>query len=256
MAAEAFMKKAAAEMKGEDQTGLIVFGKNSSIEISLRTDFDPPIMRSDVNSNDTNIYDALQLAIGKLPQNGKNKIILFTDGNENFQRSLDMAYLAGSLGIKIYPVRLATWFGQNEAFVKELKTPSHVALETPFEIRLIVISSTENKGELVLVRNEKIMDQRSIKLQPGINVLAFADALVEPGLYRYKAILNSSEDTFFQNNEGLSFTKGTKRSRILYLTEEGGSTKYVAETLNLQGLDIDHKPIRDIPGLYPWISRL
>jgi uncharacterized membrane protein len=248
LAAQVFIKKAFADMKSEDQAGLIVFGKHPSIEISLRKEFDSLIMRSDVNPNTTNIYEALQLAIGKLPQKGEKKIVLFSDGNENFQRSLDMAYLAGSLGIEIYPVRLATWFGQNEAFVKELKTPSHVALETPFEIRLIVISSTENKGELVLVRNEKILAQQAIALQAGINVLAFADTLVEPGLYQYKAILNSSEDTFFQNNEGISFTKGTKKSRILYLTDESGSSKYVAETLNVQGLDVDHKPIRDIPG--------
>ena len=111
LAAEAFMKKTAAEMKGGDQTGLIVFGKTSSLEISLRTDFDPPIIRSDVNSNHTNIYNALQLAIGKLSQEGTNKIVIFSDGNETLQHSLDMAYLAGSLGIEIYPVPLASWFG-------------------------------------------------------------------------------------------------------------------------------------------------
>ncbi|MGD2013387.1 MAG: vWA domain-containing protein, partial [Desulfobacterales bacterium] len=147
MAAEAFMKKTVAEMKGEDQAGLIVFGKRPSVELSLRTNFDPPTIRSDVNSNHTSIYNALQLAIGKLPQKGTNKIVIFTDGNETQQHSLDMAYLAGSLGIEIYPVPLASWFGTNEVYIKTLETPPHAALETPFEIRLVVISATENQGQ-------------------------------------------------------------------------------------------------------------
>jgi len=248
MAAEAFMKKTAAEMKSEDQTGLIVFGKIPSLEISLRTDFDPPIIRSDVNSNYTSIYNALQLAVGKLPQKGTSKIVIFSDGNETQQHSLDMAYLAGSLGIKIFPVPLASWFGTNEVYIKALETPPHVALETPFEIRLVVISSTENKSQLVLVRNDKILVQQSIELQAGINLLSFADTLAEPGLYLYKAILNSSEDTFFQNNEGLSFTKGTQKSGILYLTDESGGSKYLTQSLKVQGLDIDQKQIQDIGG--------
>ncbi len=248
MAAEAFVKKAAAKMKSEDQSGLVVFGKNASIEVSLRSDFEPPIIRSDVNSNYTNIYDALQLAIGRLSQEGNNKIVIFSDGNENLQHGLDMAYLAGSLGIEIYPVPLASWFGKKEAYIKAIETPPHVALETPFEIRLAVISSTENQAQLVLVRNDEIRVQRSIELQTGLNMLTFSDTLVESGLYLYKAILNSSEDTFFQNNEGLSFTRGTRKSEILYVTDESGGSKHLAQSLNVQGLDLDQKQINDIGG--------
>jgi uncharacterized membrane protein len=247
-AAEAFMKKAGTEMKNEDQAGLIVFGKHPSLEVSLRKEFDSLIMRSDVNPNYTNIYEALQLAIGKLPQRGKNKVVVFSDGNENIQRSMDMANLAGSLGIEIYPVPLVTWFDKNEAFIKALETPPYVALETPFEIRLVLISSTESQSEVVLVRNENLLARQSIELQAGINVLTFADTIVEPGLYLYRAVLNSADDTFFQNNEGLAFTRGTEKSRILYLTDESSKTKHLAEMLNAQGLAVDRKRIRDISG--------
>jgi uncharacterized membrane protein len=248
LAAEAFIEKAAAEKKSEDQTGVIVFGKHPSVEISLKKDFDPLIIRSAVNSNYTNIYSALRLAIGKLTQRGTNKIVLFSDGNENLQRSRDMAYLASSLRIEIYPVPLTSWFGKNEAFIKALQTPPEVALETPFEIRLLVISSMENQGQLVLVRDDKILVRQSVHLQTGMNLLTFGDKLTEPGLYLYKAILNSSEDTFFQNNEGLSFTRATHKSGILYLTDESGGSQYMVQALKVQGLDIDQKRISDVGG--------
>jgi uncharacterized membrane protein len=246
--AEKFIEQTASDMQSDDRAGLIVFGKQSSIELSLRTKFDGLNIKSIVNPHSTNIHDALQLAIGRLPQQGKNKIVVFSDGNENMQRSRDMAYLGRSLGIEIYPVPLATWFGKNEAFIKSLETPLNVALETPFEIRLVVISTVKNSGELVMVRNDNLIVQQPIDLNAGTNVFVFADTLSEPGLYLYKAVVNFSDDTFFQNNEGLSFTKGTRRSRILHLTDKDSSSNYLAAALRVQGLDIDLKHIKNIPG--------
>jgi uncharacterized membrane protein/Mg-chelatase subunit ChlD len=246
--AEAFIEQAVTGMQKEDQAGLIVFGKHPSLEVSMRTQLDALDIKSIVNPHNTNIHDALQLAIGRLPRPGKNKIVVFSDGNENLQRSRDMAYLAGSLGIEIYPVPLATWFGKNEAFVKSMQTPSDVALEMPFEIRLVVVSSVKNSGELVMVRNGNLLVQQPITLNAGTNLITLADTLSEPGLYLYKAVVNFSDDTFFQNNEGLSFTKGTRKARILYLTDKAPNSNHLIEALQAQGLDIDLKPIKNIPG--------
>jgi len=246
--AEKFIEQTASEMQSDDRAGLIVFGKHPSIELSLRTKLDALNIKSIINAHSTNIHDALQLAIGRLPQQGNNKIVVFSDGNENLQRARDMAYLGRSLGIEIYPVPLATWFGKNEAFVKSLETPLNVALETPFEIRLVVVSSVKNSGELVMVRDDNLLVQQPIELNAGTNVLTFADTLFEPGLYLYKAVVNFSDDTFFQNNEGLAFTKGTRRSRVLHLTDKDSTSNYLAAALRVQGLDIDLKHIKDIPG--------
>ena len=246
--AEAFIKKATAEMKIEDQAGVILFGKHPSIEISLQKKMGSLVMRSDVNPNYTNIHEALQLAIGKFPQKGKNKIVLLSDGNENLQESLDMAFLARSLGIEIYPVPLLGWFGNNEAFIEVLESPSQVALETPYELRLVVFSTTDNRGLLVLTRNDKLLAQQTLSLKSGVNVFTFADRLSDPGLYLYKAILNFDNDTYFQNNESLSFTRGSKKSRILYLSDKHERLKYLSEALKVQGLDLDIRQIKDIQG--------
>ena len=247
-AAEIFIRRTTREMEGEDQAGIIVFGKHPSMEFTLQKKIDSFVMRSDVNPNYTNIHDALQLAIGKLPAKKKNKIVVFSDGNENLRHSLDMAYLAGSLGIEIYAVPLTGWFGNNEAFIKTLETPSHVPLDTPFELRVVVYSSTENRGELVITKNDNLLVRQPTNLHAGINVLTFADMVTTSGLYLYKAIVNVSNDIFFQNNEGLSFTRGTKKSRILYLTDKSGDSKFLVEALKAQGLDLDLKHTKDIQG--------
>ncbi len=247
-AAEVFMQKVSAGMQAEDQAGLIIFGKHPSLEVPLRKNFNAPIIRSYVNANYTNIYGALQLAIGKFPQKGKNKIVLFSDGNENSGNSIQMAYLARSLGIEIYPVPLNSGFDKGEIFVNKLDTPSTVPLETPFEIRIVIMSSKDIQSELVLFRNEKLLVNRSVQLKPGKNVLTFVDQVFESGLYLYKAVINASEDIFFQNNTGLSFTRGTRKAQILYLTGENHISTPLVDTLKIQGLDLVHKNIKDLGG--------
>jgi uncharacterized membrane protein len=250
-----FIEETSATMQNEDHAGLIVFGKHPSLEVSLRNNLDTLNIKSIVNPNNSNIHDAVQLALGRLPQRGKNKIVVLSDGNENLYQSRDMAYLAGSLGVEIYPVPLSTWFGKNEAFVKSLETPADVALETPFEIRMVLVSSVGNSGELVMIKNGSLLAKQQIEISAGTNVITFADTLSEPGLYLYKAVVNFSDDTFFQNNEGLSLTKGTRKTRVLYLTDRNSKSTYLSDALRVQGLDIDMKHIKNIPGsLYGYID--
>ena len=245
-AAENFIQRSLTGRNENDQAGLIVFGKHPSLEISLRNDFELHSIQSDVNPNFTNIAEALQFAIGKLPQKGNNKIVLLSDGNENLHDALQTAHLAASLGVQVFPVPLASWFGDREVFIKALETPSTAPLETPYEIRIVIMSSHETQGELVLLKNDKLVKTQEVQLQPGKNVLTFADRLDESGLYLYKAVFNGPDDVFFQNNEGLSFTKGTEKSQILYLTGEDSASSPLVETLTLQGLQIVPKSLNEL----------
>ena len=80
--AMATMQRAAAGMRGEDRAGLIIFGEQPSLEIALKKDFEPLPIKSRVNTNFTNLYETLQLAIGKMPQEGTNRIVLFSEDLE------------------------------------------------------------------------------------------------------------------------------------------------------------------------------
>ena len=246
-AALEYIRTASLGIEDEDRAGVIIFGKHPSIEITLTNDFAPRAYKSQVNTNFTDIREALQLAIGKLPDEGKNRVVLFSDGNENIEDSTEMAYLASSLGVEIYPVPLISWFNKDEIFVDKLETPSTVPLETPFDIRLLITSTKENEGEIILLRNGGLMVNQRVGLQAGKNVFRFTDTLKDQGLYLYRAIINASQDSVSQNNEGLSFTQGTRRSRVLYLAGEDRELNPLPLALGEQGLDIVHKAIEDLP---------
>jgi len=243
-----FINQAKEGMGREDMAGLIVFGREPSLETALTQAFGFNGVRSQVNANFTSIYQAIQLAVGKLPRQGLNKIVLLTDGNQNLDDSIHMAHLAGSLGIEIYPIPLESWFEKNEVFFEELVTPPRIPLETPFNLRAVVRSTGAGPAGLILLKDGKLLSETEVNLSPGKNVFHFKDSVDKEGLYLYKAVINAPYDAVFQNNEGLSFTRGAERSRVLYLSEAGAGEVYPADALSAQGLDVVRKTPAEFPG--------
>jgi uncharacterized membrane protein len=120
--------------------------------------------------------------------------------------------------------------------VEELETPEQVALSTPFEVRAVIVSTRDTQGELVLLRNDQVLVTESVQIKPGKNVIRMKDELKEPGLFRYRVVLHSADDTLFQNNEGLAFVNGARKGNILYVAESKTGYAPLAQALTAQGL--------------------
>jgi Ca-activated chloride channel family protein len=240
-AAMTFMKKAVSGLGKEDRAGLILFGKEASMETELKNNFYPADFRSQIDPKATNIRDALQLAIGRFGESGKNRIVLFTDGNENRKDAREAAYLAKSLGIEIFPVPLTTWFQGKEVFMEKLESPPTAAPQTPFEIRAVLSSTYDGDGEVFLLRNGRLLMNQRVTFRAGKTTIRFKDMIKDPRLYLYQAVINSPLDGIFQNNQGLSFTQGTKKTQILYLTGYREKSSHLAEALRKHGFTVVHK---------------
>ena len=243
-----FIQQALTSMDEQDQAGLIAFGKQPSLELSLRNPFEFSDMQSDINPNFTNLADALQLAIGQFPSVGEKKIALFTDGNENIGEAKQRIALAASLGVQIWPVPVESWFGGHEVFVSDVAAPVAVPLETPYEISVEVTSSHDTEGELILLKNEALMSSETVRLHAGKNRFVVTDQLRESGLYLYKAILNCPNDLIFQNNEGMAFVKGEQKSQVLYVADASATPSPLFETLQMQGLAPIRKTLDELSG--------
>lgn len=247
-AIQGFIQQTLAGMDEQDQAGLIVFGKQPSLELSLRNPFEFSDLQSDINPNFTNLSDALQLAIGQFPAVGEKKIALFTDGNENIGEARQRAALAASLGVQILPVPVESWFGSREVFVSDVAAPAAIPLETPYEVSVEVTSSHETEGELILMKNETLISSENVRLHAGKNRFVVTDQLHESGLFLYKAILNCPDDLIFQNNEGLAFVKGEQKSQVLYVADASAPPSPLFETLQMQGLAPIRKTLDELSG--------
>ncbi len=243
-----FINRAASTMGPEDRAGLIVFGREPLLETSLSSDLGPVDIRSQVDPEYTNINQAIAAAIGRLPDAGRGRVVLLSDGNQNEQDALDAAAMAGALGIEIFAVPVGVSPDRNEVHIESMSTPPSVSLETPFEIGVTIFSRTETRGELFLLRDESLLSSKEVDLHPGRNVFTFGDLLDRPGLYLYKSAVNAPDDGVLQNNQALAFTQAEKKSQVLYLGEDRPEPSHLVRALESQGLDVAVMTTGDLPG--------
>ncbi|MEW6187892.1 MAG: VWA domain-containing protein [Thermodesulfobacteriota bacterium] len=236
-----FLKQTISEMKKEDRAGLILFGHDASVETGLKNDFNLVPFRSKINTQATNIRDALHLAAGLFPRSGQNRIVLFSDGNENRKEALEGGNLSKSLGVKIFPVPLPSWFRGQEVFIEKLESPESTAPQTPFDVRIFLNSTYAGQGELILFKNNRLLFNEEVSFRPGKDLYRFQDEITRGGLTRYSVHFNTSKDGISQNNRGISFTQGIPKPSVLYLTTPGEKNPHLKEALVKQGIRVVEK---------------
>ena len=78
----------------EDRAGIVVFGRDASIEIPPFDDDIPALRRLESlrgRSDATNLESALNLAQASMPEDTARRIVIVTDGNENLGQARKLA---------------------------------------------------------------------------------------------------------------------------------------------------------------------
>ena len=89
-------KPFAAQRKGDDRVGVIVFGREAMIELPpLDENVQVPhTIESQLDPGYTNLAGAIKLAQASFPEDSARRIVIVSDGNENLGSAKDQAELA------------------------------------------------------------------------------------------------------------------------------------------------------------------
>ena len=122
-----------------DRAGIVVFGRDASIEIPPYDD-DIPLRRLEGTlgrSDATNLESALSLAQASMEDSTARRIVIVTDGNENLGQARKLARrLADSgIGIDVVPVMLEN---RSEVLVEKIDIPHNIRKGQPFEPRIVI----------------------------------------------------------------------------------------------------------------------
>lgn len=241
-----------------DYAGVIVFGRDANIEIppfdadiSIKSIESLPGFRGDA----TNLAAAMKLAQATFPEDSARRIVVVSDGNQNMGDGRVIAsMLADSgIGIDVVPVKLSA---TAEVAVEKVTLPSDIRRGQVFETRVVVNCFSKPtpdnpqglvKGKLKLTRmigrNEQLLDESDVVLEPGKNVFRFPHDIDEPAVYTYKADFvadDPSHDLMVQNNEATAFTHVRGRGRILLIEDwqHKGDFDTLVTRLRTQNLEV------------------
>ena len=244
------------ERAREDRAGIIVFGRDASIEIPPFDDDIPQLARVESmrgRADATNLESALNLAQASMPEDTARRIVIVTDGNENLGQAKKLATrIAGSgIGIDVVPVMLMS---ENEVLVEKIDIPNNIRKGQPFEARVVLNNyadaDTEKPvtGKLLITQevngDVQLLNERAIELKPGKNVFSLQHEIDQPAPYIYNAefIPDSADgDGLEQNNEATAYTYVRGQGRVLLIQDakRDGDFDLLADVLRKNNIEVD-----------------
>jgi len=250
--------KAHRESETDDQAGMIVFGRDATIE-SPPYDDDLPLVNSpeslfSVKTDSTNLAAALKLAQATFSEGSARRIVLVTDGNENIGNAAQVARTLArdGIGIDVVPILLEQ---RSEVVVEKVTIAQEVRRGQPVEARIVIdnrsVATADDpgmvSGKLRLIRRNGESEQtlnagdEAIVLKPGKNVITFSQTIDQPDFYTYEAQFTPDDpldDLMTQNNRASAFTRVRGKGRVLLIEDAEFPGEFDLLVDRLKAMDI------------------
>lgn len=259
-----------SEFKRQDRVGLILFGREASIEFPPLDENLPPIKQaeSDFGTTDaTNLEAALKLAQACFPEDAARRIVVLTDGNETLgsAATVGKGLVESGIGIDVIPIRLDSG---SEVLVEKIDIPSQIRQGQPVEARVVLqrFSNTESaeavRGKLRVVRrigNEsEVLAEDEIELDRETTVVPILHRVDQAAGYTYEAEFvpeNTTVDSISQNNRVTAFAYARGKGRVMLIenSDRVGEYKPLVEALRREGIEVD---TRDTSNLFSSLIEL
>ena len=237
-------------MTYKDEAGVIVFGDEASIELSVGPGMELGQIQSYVSGEQTDLAGAIRLAIAAFPQGYMKRIVIYSDGNETRGSALEEAKLAQAAGVAVDVVPLI--IGEtNEVRLREVSVPNRVDADEPFRLRVVAHAEQDCEATLRVFQRlkggKRLLRAQEVTLQEGDNTFLLAQELQTAGFYEYEATIEASADTILANNEGRSFTVIHGEPTVLYVEADPENSTYLEPALKAEGLRV----VQATPGNIP-----
>jgi uncharacterized membrane protein/Mg-chelatase subunit ChlD len=249
----------------EDRAGIVVFGRDATIEIPPFDDDIPSLRRLESltgRSDATNLESAIDLAKASMTEDTSRRIVIVTDGNENIgtARSIAARVAKSGIGIDVVPVRLEA---QSEVLVEKIDLPSNIRKSQPFEARIVINNySDATKAELVRGKlrvkqqvggEETLLLEEEITLDAGKNVFPLRHQIEQPAGYVYEAEFvpdTDDDDGLSQNNRVNAYTYVRGKGRVLLIEERSriGDFELMIDALRDNNIEVVTQPSDELFG--------
>jgi Ca-activated chloride channel family protein len=256
-----YINKALAGKRAGDQGGIIEFGRTANVDEAPSETLQTLEQGSPTVAGDaTDLSSALRLAASSLPEGVGHKIVVLSDGNENIGDAESEIDGLRAKGVRIDIAPTALGQGTNgtpnaEAMVDDVVLPTRAKQDQPFNVRVVVSSTVSQSGKLTLTRDGQPLGQTTVQLQAGKNAFTFPETVHDAGFHKYAAVLQASQDTIAENNQGFGFVSVAGRPRILYVTDTvNSSLGTIKNALNAQQIDLDVQTPGGIPASVPALA--
>ncbi len=240
-----------------DQTGVIVFGRQPSIETSPVRGFEyEGQILSQYEGERTDIASALRLSMAAFPADSMKRVVLMSDGNENMGSSMEIARIARNTGVPVDVIPLR-YNSRNDVQVEKVVLPQRTSKDAPFDMKVYLSSQEETEGTLRIFEDGELIIEEETTVRPGRNApLVLTRRLQEGGFHNYTATFDAPGDLRPQNNKANAFTYLKAEPRVLMV--EGGSpddARYLVGALQAENIAVTAVVPNQLPTTLDALQR-
>ncbi len=213
--ARAFVEDAMKQMGARDQTGVIMFGGDASVERAPSRDQELAPFMSVVDRSRTNLGEAISLALAMFTGESQKRIVILSDGNENTGDAADAARAAAAAGVALDFVPLE-YHNRNDVVLEKALVESRVSLEEPFDVRVIASSRGATEAQLSILQDGRLIGRDTVRLEADKkNVFVVSTQVRDAGFHTFEVLIEAEGDQIAENNRGYAFTYGQGEPRVL-----------------------------------------
>lgn len=230
-----------------DDDAVLAIPASSSLPDDLVKDALEPREESEKQiASQTNIADAIQVALSAYPDGVDKRAILITDGNETTGEVEAAALAAKEQGMTIFTVPVPVPEAK-EVLLNRLEMPTEVKAEVSFPVVAEVVSSHPVEGKVKLFSNGFKVAEQTVKLEEGSNTIRFRQNLSEPGRFLYSAKFEAPFRQRLENDRAYGFVQVRGMPRVLLLTGKSEDGKFLAEALRTTRLNVETRLASGVP---------
>ncbi len=252
---ERFVETVLERKHPEEKAGLLLFGRDVSVENAPRTGFFRPTYTSVVDKSGTDIEKALSRAASLMPEGGSKCIILLSDGNETAGNARRGAAALGAMGIRTLCVIPDPAGGTGEALIKDILIAEPVRASEPHRIAVMVESSVRSRAVISLSVDDAFAGEDEVLLYPGLTTFGYVGEFSKGGIHRYSAELRTEDDTIPENNRFSKLVTVEDEPSILYVSGPGSASESFLKALTVQGIHIQRATPETMPKTLSGLLR-
>ncbi|MCL4220371.1 MAG: hypothetical protein KJZ65_03275 [Phycisphaerales bacterium] len=230
----------AASKKPDDLLGLVTAGVSAYVQM-LPSRNAQGLERQFVGATDgTNLAEAVRLALGVMPQDAANRIVLISDGNETIGSLRSAAEHARAVGVPIDVVPVELKYDA-EVIVERVSLPATVRGGEVVNVKVVITATRPTAGRLMLTQNGDPIDLDpssdsmgyEVVLDAGKNVLSIPVPPSRPGAQEFEAefvpigvvneqgfVTAAPADSVVENNRAQGVTFVGREGWVLVVAEE------------------------------------
>lgn len=199
-----------------------------------------------INRSATDLEAALDESLGALSRDRVKRIVLLSDGNENTGTVARMLPKLKSAGVRVFSIP-ARPHGAGDVWVDGIDVPDRLRSNEPVSIAVRVFSPAATRAKVSLSSGGKLLASKNLQLVVGINSVTFDTRLPTAGAVSLSGEVRAEGDGIQDNDRMQISTWVGDKAKVLYLEGQPGTSKYLADALRGEGLDVAVIGVKSVP---------